>query len=169
MKKITDFSQIIKLTTSALKTASKISAVHAREFYRSNIIERSGNLSSGLHKWTPRKKITKCQVGKKLLQISGRLQKSIHIISITDTSARIGVDSPDVIPYAYAHNYGVDATERVRAHTRQKKTKTGTKDVKIRAFSRHMKIPARPFIGASIELEREISDLLTAEMNKINQ
>jgi len=107
---------------------------------------------------------------------SGRLKRSIRIVSVSGTTVIIGTD----VPYAQMHNDGFKGKEnvkayrqRVKAHRRKITVKTkkgGTKkkvvQVKahtrnIAAHQREVDMPRRQFLGKSAELERRIEALIT--------
>ena len=107
---------------------------------------------------------------------SGRLKRSIRIVSVSGTAVIIGTD----VTYAQMHNYGFKGKEtvkayrqRVKAHRRKITVKTkkgGTKkkvvQVKahtrtIAAHQREVDMPRRRFLGESAELNRRIEKLIT--------
>ena len=107
---------------------------------------------------------------------SGRLKRSIRIVSVSGTAVIIGTD----VPYAQMHNDGFKGKEnvkayrqRVKAHRRKITVKTkkgGTKkkvvQVKahtrtIAAHQRNVDMPRRRFLGESAELNRRIEKLIT--------
>lgn len=89
---------------------------------------------------------------------SGRLKKSIRVISKTATSVKIGTD----VPYARIHNEGgiVKETVQVKAHSRKRSARQNrsTGEIKVKAHSRQMnvRIPQRQFIGESQALLNKI-------------
>ena len=132
--------------------------------------------------WEPRRRLRrggKRRQNGAILVDSGRLKRSIRVISVTPTSVTIGTD----VPYAQIHNDGFNGSQSVRAHKenvkahrrKQKvkgkngkwKTKTVTVKAhtrKIGAHTRNMKMPRRRFLGESAELERQIADFITSEI-----
>ena len=107
---------------------------------------------------------------------SGRLKRSIRIVSVSPNAVVIGTD----VPYAQMHNDGFKGTENVwahrqnvKAHRRKVKVKAkkgGTKkkvvQVKahtrnIAAHQREVDMPRRRFLGESAELNRRIEKLIT--------
>jgi phage gpG-like protein len=135
--------------------------------------------------WAKRKRGAKRDSGRAILKDSGRLQRSIRIISVTPNSVTIGTD----VPYAQAHNEGFRGTQNVPAHTRSRyaKVKVGTGsfsvktrkertrttkqavdggDYPVKAFTRKMNLPKRQFIGNSQVLNNQIKRLITAEINR---
>lgn len=125
--------------------------------------------------WKPR---SRKRPGKKrsqtLLVDTGRLKRSIRKVSANRDRVIIGTD----VPYAQAHNDGFKGPvrQRVRSHTRaltkfgvtsrrQLKRSTAiefgrvkTGETTVRAYNRTIQqdIPARPFIGQSEALEKEL-------------
>ena len=107
---------------------------------------------------------------------SGRLKRSIRIVSVSGTTVIIGTD----VPYAQMHNDGFKGKEnvkayrqRVKAHKRKIKVKTKkggtkTKAVQVKAHTRNIAahqrevdMPRRRFLGESVELNRRIEKLIT--------
>ena len=106
--------------------------------------------------WQPRKRNRRG--GKKrqkgaILVDSGRLKRSIRIVSTTTATVTIGTD----VAYAQIHNDGFDGIQSVRAHPRNGRT--------VRAHTRHMKMPRRRFLGDSVELTRLLTEFITNELN----
>lgn len=106
--------------------------------------------------WDPRKRNRRG--GKKrqkgaILVDSGRLKRSIRIVSTTTATVTIGTD----VAYAQIHNDGFDGIQSVRAHSRKGRT--------VRAHTRHMEMPRRRFLGDSAELTRLLTEFITNELN----
>jgi len=109
-----------------------------------------------------------------LLVDKGRLKRSIRKISVSPTRVVIGTD----VPYAQVHNDGFKGAvrQRVKSHTRaltkfgitsRRQLKRSTRiefgrvkrgETTVKAYTRtiHQNIPARPFIGQSEALERQL-------------
>lgn len=139
--------------------------------------------------WKPRKAISKWgktprNNGRAILIDSGRLRRSIRIVSTGNMQVTIGTD----VPYAQAHNEGMRLgfIQSVRSYSR-KINKTGivkTKSLKSRTnitFGRIQKgttivkahtrrinqnIPRRQFMGESQYLTKLLQRRLTAELMK---
>jgi phage gpG-like protein len=144
-------------------------------------------IDNSTEKWQPRirkKQWTKKgkapnNTGRAVLVQSGRLRRSIRIVSTNTDSVTIGSD----VPYAQAHNQGlrIETTQRVRAFVRMNKRKdvfetTGKRKKKIASGVSHVKahdrtmsykMPRRQFMGNSKYLNMQITRLITAEINKI--
>ena len=137
--------------------------------------------------WTNKGKAPN-NAGRALLIQTGRLRRSIRIVSTTANSVTIGSD----VPYAQVHNDGlrVQATQRVRAFVRMNRKrdqsnvvagKQTTKSTRIKFtknasgishVSEHtrkmnFKMPRRRFMGESKYLANQISRMIAAEINKI--
>lgn len=135
--------------------------------------------------WAKRKPGAKRNRGRAILIDTGRLRRSIRVISATQSSVTIGTD----VPYARAHNEGFRGTVTVPAHTRSKyeKLKVGTGvfsiktknertrtekraveggDITVKSYTKRMNLPRRQFMGASATLNKQINRLITAEINK---
>jgi len=78
---------------------------------------RQGFLGSSLELWQARKKSNKKSQGRAILVQSGRLKRSIRIITITENSVSIGSD----VPYAGIHNYGGTIVQAPRSETFSRK------------------------------------------------
>lgn len=83
-----------------------------------------------------------------ILVDSGRLKRSIRIISTTTVSVTIGTD----VPYAQIHNDGFNGTQSVKAHTRKGRN--------VRAHTRKMQMPRRRFLGESQAMNTEIENFI---------
>ncbi len=90
---------------------------------------------------------------------SGRLKRSIRTVSATPSRIIIGTD----VPYAEAHNEGLNKTINVRSHRRRSRR---TKPHTVRAHSRRVNLPSRRFIGESQELCNQVEQLI---INNITQ
>jgi phage gpG-like protein len=133
--------------------------------------------------WQPRKAYTKWgktprNKGRALLVDTGRLRRSIRIMSRTSTSVTIGSD----VPYAKAHNDGFrgQVNQQVGAHTRRKtkavigksgralKKREVVGEVSVKAHDRKIKqnIPRRRFIGQSPYLDKQVQRIISAEIMK---
>lgn len=90
-----------------------------------------------------------------ILTESTDLRNSFHRVADA-TSVRMGTDRP----YAAAHQFGLKKALNIRSH--QRKTKAGTTTVK--AHTRAVNFPARPFLGFTdqdrVELIETIKDHL---------
>ena len=128
--------------------------------------------------WAKRKNNAKRNRGRAILIDTGRLRRSIRIISITPYRVTIGTD----VPYAEAHNEGVDKMVTVNAFTRNKTTKQKLFSIKtkkgrmakvtigsssVKTHQRHMKLPRRRFLGTSENLTAQLTRHVAAEINKI--
>lgn len=90
---------------------------------------------------------------------SGRLKRSIRVVSVSRDRIVIGTD----VPYAEIHNEGFEGVQNVRQHRRRSKR---GKVCSVRAHSRRMSMPERRFIGESAELARRIEELMVTELTK---
>ena len=100
--------------------------------------------------------------GGAVLVDSGRLKRSIRVVSATKERIVIGTD----VPYAEIHNEGFEGRQNVRAYQRQSRTgKVHT----VRTHTRRMSMPERRFLGESQELAGRIENLMVTELNKALQ
>ncbi|SDC53138.1 phage virion morphogenesis protein [Williamwhitmania taraxaci] len=125
--------------------------------------------------------------GRAILVDSGRLRRSIRVVTVAETYAVIGSHEP----YAKVHNDGFRGkiTQKVRAHSysRYGKQKQGTGvysiktkrestktvrvkggDIQVKAFTRtvNQRIPRRRFIGPSAIMDRQLQRMMTAEIQR---
>jgi phage gpG-like protein len=166
------WSRVAREFRAMLRTLPmEVSTIAANDF-RENF-RRGGYINRGgvLIPWRKRATIgqgrdrTRAVLVKSGFLLRGNAPKPLHM------TARV----INAVPYAVAHNEGVDATVNVKAHRRglytkakvSKKTKTGSRMVeqrklkafaKVKAFSRKMKLPRRPFMVNSPVLDRAIND-----------
>lgn len=147
--------------------------------------KRQGFLGDTLQPWKPRKNPNKWgQTPKRnsraLLVDTGKLRRSIRIVRSNLEEVVIGSD----VPYAKAHNEGVRLGEiqQVKQHIRKLnrvagasslKSKRAKKvnyklDVEVKAHKRkiNQNIPARPFLGQSQYLNKQLARVVGAEILK---
>ena len=97
---------------------------------------------------------------------SGRLKRSIRIISKGRFYVQLGTD----VPYARIHNEGGKLTDtvKVRSHTRKRSTRGGSGSIKVRSHQRKMNttIPQRQFIGSSVALANKVEKKLKKKIDK---
>ena len=101
-----------------------------------------------------------------ILVRSGRLKRSIRVISKGRFYVQIGTD----VPYAKIHNEGgrISKTVKVRSHTRKRSGRDGSGSIKVRSHQRKMNttIPQRQFIGSSKALADKIEKKLKKKIDK---
>lgn len=151
----------------------------ARNFFVDSFKQQGWYEGTVLKKWKLRKK----NKGRRraILVKSGRLRRSIRIRRATFRRITIAAEAP----YAAAHNFGVDETVTVRAHTRHTydhvrekyTTRTGkkrsrTKRVEtgsytVRSHTRHMQLPQRQFMGDSQMLDRKLDRIVECAVEEI--
>ena len=176
--------QMEKLERS-MKVIPKRAGIVAVNFSKQRFVQQ--NWIDGRSKsWAKRKtsRGSKSRNRGAVLIDSGRLKRSIRIVSATTNRVVIGTD----VPYAQAHNDGFRGTITVKAHIRRKfktskkgtgifsvKTRkertrttreaTGT-ETEVKSYRRKLSIPQRQFLGNSAELARQIERNIAAEINK---
>ncbi|MBN1566238.1 MAG: phage virion morphogenesis protein [Acidobacteria bacterium] len=108
---------------------------------------------------------TKHMSGRGILRKSGQLVKTIF----TGTTARSAYISTANLPHAARHQYGFNGTETVRAHIRvaHKRRSINVRAHSVSAFSRHVSIPARPYLGFPPQDQREAAEEIAIEAEKI--
>ena len=152
----------------------------ARNFFVDSFKRQGWYEGTVLKKWKPRKK----NKGRRraILVKTGRLRKSIRIRRATFRRITIAAEAP----YAAAHNFGVDETVTVRAHTRHtyttvnekyttrtgkersrpKRVETG-KSYTVRSHTRHMQLPQRQFMGDSEMLGQDLARIVDRAVEEI--
>lgn len=94
---------------------------------------------------------------KRTLQRSGDMRNSINITSI---QIAIRMSSP----YGAAHNFGFKGTVKVKAHLRKVKSGKEEKEVKVKAHSREMNVPASPFLTLTDNDIQEIIEFIESQL-----
>ena len=148
----------------------------ARNFFVDSFTKQGWDTGHGIKKWKPRKK-SDGRRRRAILVKTGRLRKSIRIRRRITIAAEA--------PYAAAHNFGVDETVTVRAHTRRTygrvqekyttssgKERTRTKRVEtgsltVRSHTRHMQLPQRQFMGDSQMLDQKLDRIVERAVEEI--
>lgn len=123
---------------------AEIIAEEATEYYKERFDEKKWNDQP----WQPLKHPKKS--GSLLVQ-SSALLNSIRPTVVTKERVVISGENQDV-GYAQVHNEGFDGKVQVQAFTREIKGKRQ----KVKAHSRHMRIPQRQFMGHTEELQERI-------------
>ncbi len=143
--------------------------------------KRQAWLGNRLEPWAKRR-VNKRRPGRAILVDTGRLRRSIRITRVSQGNVYIGTD----VPYAKAHNEGFRGTVQVKAHKRNKYTKsrigtgkftkTGKERTKtissvsgssmVKAHTRKVNIVQRQFMGTSPYLTRQLQRRLSAELMK---
>lgn len=117
--------------------------------------------------------------GRAILVKSGRLRRSIRVISISADRIIIGTD----VPYAEVHNDGFSGKvkQTVKKHTRKRygrvsstnletrkttsrRGRIGESEVKEHERTIDQNIPRRRFIGSSAVLNRQLERMITVEI-----
>lgn len=145
-----------------------------------NSFRMQGWLGNRFEPWKKRR--SRKRAGRAILVDTGRLRRGTRITSNTGGIVRIGNDAP----YARAHNEGFRGIANVRAHTRNKysKSKVGTGrltskgkermktvssisgSTNVKAHTRRMNLPQRQFMGSSPYLTARLKRILQAELMK---
>lgn len=105
--------------------------------------------------------------GQALKVRTGTLRRGINL-KVTETDAAFVASVGTNVAYARIHELGFDGTQNVQAHLRTIKQAWGMQlkspvEVKVRAFTRHMKMPKRSFLATALsEMAPEISERLQA-------
>ncbi|MBQ4278345.1 MAG: hypothetical protein IJC16_00130 [Rikenellaceae bacterium] len=166
-----DFSRAAARFVTVRRQLPRIWGTVAVNYFKDSF-RRQGWRDRTLKKWPDRKKGVK---GRAILIGRGHLRNSIRIETATFRRTVVGSN----LPYAAAHNEGVQATVTVRAHTRriygrrkeEYVTRAGhnrTRSVRyeagsyeVRQHTRRMNLPQRRFAGNSEVMNRKL-DAVTA-------
>ncbi|MEQ1678306.1 MAG: phage virion morphogenesis protein [Chitinophagaceae bacterium] len=145
---------------TAIQTLPKVLGNEAVNWSKESF-NRQGFLNESLQPWQARKKSKGRNMNKAILIQSGRLRRSIRVISSTENTVVIGTD----VPYARIHNYGGTITQAARSETfirNRRGTGRGINKYKFkrgttpgRGFSykaRVTNMPQRKFMGNSANL-----------------
>lgn len=190
-------SQAVALLTQrlkvALKTLPKKVGNEVVNFAKDNF-RNQAFAGAAMERWPPRKAVTKWgktprNKGRALLIDTGRLRRSIRVVSATWDRVAVGSDAP----YAKAHNDGFrgEVTQHVPAHQRKvnkvgvirgasRKTRSNIsfgrvdtgRRVQVKAHTRKikMRLPKRQFLGASPYLAKRLNHITAAAiMRAANQ
>ncbi len=153
------FAAIVDDVTRAIDALPARVATCAVNFSKQRFVEQNWHDTTP-EPWKPRS--GKRRGGEKrqngaILVDSGRLKRSIRVISADANRVIIGTD----VPYAEIHNEGLDGQVNVRQHTRRsRKGRLYT----VRAHTRRVHMPQRRFLGESHELANQLENLITTEL-----
>lgn len=162
-----DFSKIVINLTEAKGIIPDALATTALNFFKDSF-RRQGWRDKGLTKWKGRK--GNARPGGAVLVKRGHLRNSIRKLLVSWQRIEIGTS----LPYAEAHNEGVNKTVKVKGHTRRKyqssptsKRKTISGSFQVKSHSRKMNMPQRQFMGESEVLNMKIDATISAAIDKI--
>ena len=160
-----EYFNMLNRVTNAIKTLPRRAASLAVTFSKQRFRDQAwvdNNTDTWKKRAPGRTKESRKRQGRAVLVDSGRLRRSIRVVSVTDYRAVIGSDAP----YARAHNDGFRGrvSQSVRSHTRMSRKK---RPVRVSAHSRTItkNLPRRRFIGASAVLDKQIERMMTAEIS----
>ena len=153
------FAAIVDDVTRAIDALPARVATCAVNFSKQRFVDQNWHDTTP-EPWKPRSGKRRGGVKRQsgaILVDSGRLKRSIRVISADSNRVVIGTD----VPYAEIHNEGLDGEVNVRQHTRRsRKGRLYT----VRAHKRRVHMPQRRFMGASQELTKQLEDLITTEL-----
>lgn len=152
----------------------KIGAVALR--FTDTRFSEQGWVDYASHPWKRRK--GNSDPGRAILIKTGALRRANRIVTSTEHSVTLGND----LPYAKPLNEGFRGRVQVPAHIRRRSLSARKSNVKrkkeaykyigpinVRPFTMHMNLVARPFMGESYYLRKQIKRLITAEVNRCFQ
>lgn len=181
MQETLEFDQMVNRVAGALRAIPRRAGVLAVNFSKDRFRSQSW-VDNIREPWKKRKAESwgrKPRKGRAILVDSGRLRRSIRVISTSPDRVVIGTD----VPYAEAHNEGFTGkiTQKVKAHTRRKFGRIQSTNIETRKRSSRrgqvgggqvkahtriidQKIPRRRFIGSSALLNRQLERMITVEI-----
>lgn len=144
--------------------------------------KNQGFTDSRFMPWKKRQVNSKKNKGRAILVLTGRLKRSIRIVSLSKDSVAIGSD----VPYAKAHNDGFNGTVTVKAHKRHsysiskvgtgKLNKSGTErmqtvkavkgSIDVGSYTRKMRMPQRRFLGNSFLMNERLKRVAALHLLK---
>ncbi|MCL2328453.1 MAG: phage virion morphogenesis protein [Bacteroidetes bacterium] len=156
---LSDFARKIDALSKTYKTLPKEIGAEAVKFSKERFVSQSW-LDKTKENWKPRKRPRKGKGSNTLLVKTGRLKRSVRVISADETQIIVGSD----VPYAQIQNDGgtINKSVTVKAHTRKRKTRCDKTTVKAHTRKMNTTIPSRRFLGTSYTLEKRITNLITA-------
>jgi phage gpG-like protein len=168
---ITSWTTAIAKVNKVYATLPRKVAILAVNVAKENF-RKQGFTDKSFEPWKKRKvqrKGTKARQSGAILVDTGRLKRSIRVISINAKSARIGTD----VPYAQIHNEGgkINANVSITAHKRkahmrkreERNSKVIAHNVSSHTRKMNVKMPKRQFIGQSYRTNRRIEALMSRE------
>lgn len=167
-----DFINKLNAVQKAVKRLPKIVGNEAVRFSKERF-QQTNWIGDSTENWKKRKPSWNTESKKRsqrnVLTDTGRLRRSIRVVSENSEKVVIGTD----VPYASIHNTGgrYTANQRVRSHKR-KEHRRGLSTVRattVKGYSRtlHINMPKRQFIGNSSYLTKRMIRIASAELNKV--
>jgi hypothetical protein len=170
------FKAMYRRIASVQNTLPTVLANEGVNFFVGNF-DKEGFVDGSLERWKPRQakgKVKKKDQTRKILVKTGKLKRAVNKSVVEKSIKKIVwlVDKSE-IPYAAAHNQGLNKIETVKSHERESKakkvkvkgnsgfingkfTKGKSKTLTLKgskhnvgSFTRHMIIPKRQFMGES--------------------
>lgn len=177
---------IKKIFADALRAAGN----EAAKFFRRQIAQGQDIHGNRL---TPRRYEDRRRRGKGVLRDRGNLYDSIRILQLSPAGVRVGIQNPNVLPYARLHNEGgnITVTPRMKrffwamyydTQKRQKRRRNGTprrtrlnqslnddaqfyKAMALKKAGSTIHIPQRQFLGASPLLKQHLEKQIQMFIN----
>jgi phage gpG-like protein len=164
--KVPDFKRAVRLVNVLYSRTLPMRIAAEAELFFKESFRSQGFIDKMLRPWKVTKKGKKSYLGHSsgILIGSGALMRSIRTVKQSEGIVHISAGNEHV-PYAQIHNEGFDGTEGVKAH--QRKTRKGS--VSVRAFTRHMVMPQRQFMGDSSMLSDNIDKIIIREITALER
>ncbi|MDL2315049.1 phage virion morphogenesis protein [Bacteroidales bacterium OttesenSCG-928-C19] len=176
------FPQLIdyKELKKTLAKLPKQGAVYAVSHWQDNIRKRGGMPVNGkLQKFKKRRYDTRLQKDKKILFGKGNMVDSIRIISESENTVVLGINSPATREYAKAHQEGaeIEVTSKMKSFFWSQYYKNGGKEsdnpdanfwraMALKKEGSKIKIPERKFMEITPDIEKGIFREFVFELDK---
>lgn len=145
-EKVTKALRRLSEKTSNLRPVMRAIAENIMDSTKENFFREGARLGEKWQDLSPLTKKWRSEHGYdgKMLQVKRKLYNSISAYSDND-SAIVGTN----LVYAKVHQLGIDKSVSIKAHTRKilKAGKKRKSKIEVKAHSKELKIPARPFLG----------------------
>ena len=153
------FAAIVDDVTRAINAMPARVGTCAVNFSKQRFVQQNWH-DTTLEPWKPRSRTRRGGERRQsgaILVDSGRLKRSIRVVSADSNRVIIGTD----VPYAEIHNEGLDGEVSVRKHSRR--SRKGRLHI-VKAHKRRVHMPQRRFLGESQALATQLEELMIKEL-----
>lgn len=153
------FAAIVDDVTRAINAMPARVGTCAVNFSKQRFVQQNWNDTTP-EPWKPRSRTRRGGERRQsgaILVDSGRLKRSIRVVSADSNRVIIGTD----VPYAEIHNEGLDGEVSVRKHSRR--SRKGRLHI-VKAHKRRVHMPQRRFLGESQALATQLEELMIKEL-----
>lgn len=177
-------SEILEDNINALKAMPRITAVLMVNEFKENIATRGGMMENGsIRPFRGRAFHLSRTQGKKSNYDTGKMMNSIHIISVSSKSAIVGIDHPDIEPYANVMQNGatIIVSKKMKkmfwakyyqasggiAHTKKGALAKTSKNSRLSNDAAIYKAMALKKVGSVIKIEPRTFMKITTDLDKM--